>query len=95
LVEYPLVLGPTWCQPQFEHGYDIADPPAILNLMRFVVLANVLGLPAACVPTGNAASGLPLGVQVIGDRFHEEMCLDAAEAIEQRLGTITPIDPAA
>jgi amidase len=31
-------------------------------------------------------------VQVIGDRFREDLCLDAAAAIERRLGTITPID---
>ena len=93
--EYPVILGPTWCQPQFEHGYDIADSGSagqILNLMRFVTPMNLLGLPVACVPTGTA-NGLPLGVQLIGDRFREDLCLDAAEAIEQRLGRITPIDP--
>jgi len=30
---------------------------------------------------------------VIASRFREDLCLDAAEAIERRLGTITPIDP--
>jgi amidase len=32
-------------------------------------------------------------VQVIGSRFREDLCLDAAAAIEDRLGVITPIDP--
>jgi amidase len=93
--DHPLIVGPTWCQPQFEHGYDVAGPESgkdMFNLMRFVLPANLLGLPAACVPTGNASSGLPLGVQIIGDRFREDMCLDAAEAVEQKLGVITPID---
>jgi amidase len=44
------------------------------------------------VPVG-VANGLPQVVQVIGPRFREDACLDAAEAIEARLGTITPIDP--
>ncbi len=94
--DYPVILGPTWCQPQFAHGYDIAGPESglqTLNLMRFVAPANVLGLPVACVPVG-MANGLPLGVQLIGDRFREDQCLDAAEAIEERLGLLTPIDPA-
>jgi amidase len=32
-------------------------------------------------------------VQVIGARYREDLCLDAAGAIEDRLGIITPIDP--
>jgi amidase len=39
------------------------------------------------------SNGLPQVVQVIGPRFREDLCLAAAEAIEDRLGTITPIDP--
>lgn len=54
---------------------------------------NLLGLPAASVPTG-LWSGLPLGVQVIGSRYREDLCLDAAEAIEAQRGLSTPIDPA-
>ncbi|MCU1362323.1 MAG: indole acetimide hydrolase [Acidimicrobiaceae bacterium] len=54
--------------------------------------ANLLGLPAACGPTGTA-KGLPTGVQVIGDLFREDLCLNAAEAIEASVGVLTPIDP--
>jgi amidase len=92
--DYPVILGPTWCQPQFPHDADLAEGglEATLNLMRFVTPMNLLGLPVVCVPAGTHA-GLPLGVQVTGDRFREDLCLDAAEAIEQRLGVIAPIDP--
>ena len=92
--DYPIIVGPTWCEPQFAHGYDIAGPTSaadIVNLIRFVTPMNLLGLPVVCVPTGIAA-GLPMGVQVIADRFREDVCLDAAAAIEERLGTFTPID---
>ncbi|GGE17340.1 indoleacetamide hydrolase [Polymorphobacter glacialis] len=95
LADYPLILGPTWCQPQFPHGFDIAGPGSsteVGELMRFVVPMNLLGLPVVCVPTG-MAGGLPLGVQIIGDRFREDLCLGAGEAIEARLGHLTPIDP--
>jgi amidase len=61
-------------------------------LAALAVTANLLGLPAAAVLTGEAG-GLPQGVQVVGPRFGDELCLDAAEAIERALGTITPIDP--
>jgi amidase len=36
---------------------------------------------------------IPQAVQVIGARYREDPCLDAAGAIEDRLGIITPIDP--
>jgi amidase len=91
---YPIILGPTWCEPQFEPGYDLGSGGAarIVNLMRFVTPMNLLGLPVVCVPTGTA-NGLPLGVQVIADRFREDLCLRAAAAIEAKLGVLAPIDP--
>ena len=53
---------------------------------------SLMGLPAACVATG-IANGLPTGVQVMGTLFREDLCLDAAEAIENVVGILTPIDP--
>ena len=53
---------------------------------------NALGLPAVAVPVG-IGDGLPQAVQVIGQRYREDLCLEAAEAIEERLGILTPIDP--
>ena len=52
---------------------------------------NLLGLPAVAVPSG-LAGGLPLGVQIIGARYREDLCLDAAEVIEARHGLPTPIE---
>jgi amidase len=92
LAEHPLILSPTWTQPPFRHGFDLADAEAVFELMRPVLPANLLGLPAAVV-CGGLAGGLPVGVQVIGDRFQELLCLDAAQAIEDAVGVLTPIDP--
>jgi amidase len=96
----PLLLTPTWTQLPFEHGWDAAsyeNAMATLDIMSPVTPANLLGLPSACVPAGHdAASNLPIGVLVTGRRMREDLCLDAAEAIETRLPlpTPTPIDPA-
>jgi amidase len=99
MAEYPLVLTPTWTQLPFELGFDSASPEnsaATIELMRPVVIANLLGLPSACVPAGrDQATGLPVGVLVNGRRFRDDLCLDAAEAIEARLGLQTPIEPVA
>lgn len=92
---YPLVLGPVATIQPFAVGKDLSGPEGvreILNGLRLVVLANLLGLPVAVVPVGVSA-GLPQGVQLIGDRYREDLCLDAAQAIEERLGVVTPIDP--
>jgi amidase len=96
---HPLVLTPTWTQLPFEQGFDAATPAgaaATIEMLRPVVPANLLGLPSACVPAGrDRASGLPIGVLLTGQRFREDLCLDAAELIEARCGLVTPIDPVA
>ena len=99
LAEYPLILTPTWTQLPYEHDFDAATAEgaaATVAMMRPVVPANLLGLPSACVPAGrDKATGLPVGVLLTGQRFREDLCLDAAEAVEARLGLATPIDPVA
>jgi len=60
--------------------------------MRMVLAVSALGLPAVVLPVG-IAGGLPQAVQLIGPRYREDLCLDAAAAIEDRLGILTPIDP--
>ena len=97
MAEHPLILSPTWTTLPFTHGFDLGGSEAaaaVLELMRPVVPANLLGLPSACVPAGlDPASGLPVGVLLTGRRMRDEECLDAAEAVEAKLGLETPIDP--
>lgn len=94
--EHDVLLCPTWTQPPFPEGADIADEAgarATLELIRPVLPANLLGLPAAVVPCG-LTEGLPVGVQVIGGRFTDLRCLAVAEELEQSFGPLTPVDPA-
>ena len=91
---HPVLLSPTWAHPAFEHGQDIGDSEsgAMLEILRPVLPANVLGLPAAVVP-GGVVDGLPIGIQVTGDRYTDLRCLTIAEEIEAAVGRFTPIDP--
>jgi len=58
-----------------------------------ILAPAVVGLPCVAVPTG-VSENVPFGVQLVAGRFREDLCLDAAEAIETRAGLLTPIDPA-
>jgi amidase len=94
-VEHPAFVSPVWSQPAFPHGADIVDAAGALGtleLMRPVLPANYLGLPAAVAPVG-MADGLPVGVQVMGPAFSDLRCIAVAEQLESALGLATPIDP--
>ena len=91
---YPLILAPIATEPPRLAGTDLDDGQVAedIRTMRMVMAVNLLGLPAVAVPVG-VADGLPQAVQVIGPRYREDLCLDAAAALEQAVGIITPIDP--
>lgn len=97
MADHPLLLTPAWTQLPFAHGFDAQSEQngrAVLELVRPVLPANLLGLPSACVPAAlDSATRLPIGVLVTGQRFREDLCLGAAEHIEARSGVETPVDP--
>lgn len=97
LRDHPLVLGPISTHEPFPVGYDLAGTDELERFVRSIALTescNLMGLPSVAVPV-HVANGLPQGVQIIGPRFHDDLCLDAAEAVERAQGVLTPIDPRA
>ena len=95
LAEFPVIVSPVWSGPPFAHDADIEGEAGLdltLDLLRPITPGNLLGIPSVAVPVG-VEDGLPRGVQVYAERWCEQRCLDAAEAIEGDLGSITPIDP--
>jgi len=92
---FPLVLGPVSTMEAFSVGYDTGGSEAmrwLIRSFRLTELCNLLGLPSIAVPV-SVEGGLPQGVQIIGRRFDEDRCFDAAGAIEQAACLPTPIDP--
>jgi amidase len=91
---HPLIVAPIFTDIPFEAGTDLDDGRVAETIrgMRMAMAVNALGLPAVALPVG-IGGGLPQSVQVIGPRFREDICLDAAAALEDRVGIITPIDP--
>jgi amidase len=92
--QHPLIVAPICTDAPFQVGKDLtaAGVADIHRGMRMALAVNTLGLPALAIPVG-VDEGLPQVVQVIGPRYREDLCLDAAEAIEDRLGILTPVDP--
>ena len=90
LEEYPLVLTPYMPAPTCGAGRDTEGPEGVRDALGRGIhnyAMNFLGLPA-----GNVAAGmhdnLPVGVQIVGRRFREDMILDACEAVESRVGVM-------
>lgn len=54
-----------------------------MEIMRFVTVANLTGLPAISFPAGCGGDGLPVGMQVIGRAYEEPVLLRVALAAEQ------------
>jgi amidase len=94
LLEWDVLLSPTWAKPAFAHGADLSADgvEAAMASIRPVLPANLLGLPAAVVPCG-VADGLPVGAQFTARRFGDLTALAAARVVEDAIGPLTPIDP--
>ncbi len=87
----PVVLCPVSTVPPMPPAGDVRDGATLgeaLVAQRPLVVANLLGLPAATVATGHS-DGIPAGVQLIGPRYREDLCLDAAAVIEDDLGRLS------
>lgn len=63
-----------------------ADPVQMYLNDVFTVTVNLAGLPGISIPAGVDASGLPLGLQLIGRPFEEGDLLNTAYALEQACG---------
>jgi aspartyl-tRNA(Asn)/glutamyl-tRNA(Gln) amidotransferase subunit A len=75
--EVDLLLGPTTPTVAFGLGDKTSDPITMYLNDIYTIGANLAGLPALSMPCG-FASGLPVGVQLIGPHFGEARMLNAA-----------------
>jgi Asp-tRNA(Asn)/Glu-tRNA(Gln) amidotransferase A subunit family amidase len=94
MADYPLLLTPVGAVPSFRHGereWTIEGQTVrYLDAMRYTQWFNLLGSPAAVVPAGRSAEGLPIGVQIAGRPFADELVLAVASELEKEAGFSPP-----
>ena len=88
--EFAVLLCPTCSVPAFRHRERQwrIDGKTVqyLDAMSYSQWFNLLGNPAAVVPVGSSPEGLPIGVQIIGRPYEEEVVLAIAAQIERGCG---------
>ncbi|MCI8402518.1 MAG: Asp-tRNA(Asn)/Glu-tRNA(Gln) amidotransferase subunit GatA [Lachnospiraceae bacterium] len=79
---YDLILGPVAPSVAPRLGQSLSDPLKMYLSDIYTVAVNLAGLPGISVPFCTDGSGLPTGVQLIGDCFREKRLFTAAAAVE-------------
>ncbi len=80
--DYDALIGPVAPTPAFKLGENTADPVKMYMADIMTVPASLAGLPAISVPAGNTSDGLPVGVQLIGERRSDARLLALAKSVE-------------
>ncbi|MBQ2606215.1 MAG: Asp-tRNA(Asn)/Glu-tRNA(Gln) amidotransferase subunit GatA [Clostridiales bacterium] len=80
--KYDVVIGPVAPTPALKAGESLSDPLKMYLGDICTVLINIVGLPAVSVPCG-FASGLPVGMQIIGKHYSEETILGFASDFQR------------
>jgi Asp-tRNA(Asn)/Glu-tRNA(Gln) amidotransferase A subunit family amidase len=84
---FDLLLTPTMTLPPFPVGIDFppevgGQPVSGMQWTAFTFPFNLTGDPAASVPAGWTADGLPIGLQIVAPRWHDSRVLRASAAFE-------------
>jgi aspartyl-tRNA(Asn)/glutamyl-tRNA(Gln) amidotransferase subunit A len=78
-----VILCPVAPTPAFKIGEKVDDPLTMYLTDIFTLSANLAGIPGMSVPCGFSTQGLPIGLQLMGKHFNEEMLFKVAYNFEQ------------
>jgi aspartyl-tRNA(Asn)/glutamyl-tRNA(Gln) amidotransferase subunit A len=82
---FDLIVSPTSPTVAFKLGEKTQDPLAMYASDVLTIPANMAGLPGLSIPCG-VSEGLPVGFQLTGPQFSENVLFRAAHALEQAIG---------
>ncbi len=80
---YDVILTPTSPTVAFDIGSKSNNPMEMYLADICTVSINIAGLPAISIPAGVDKEGMPIGMQIIGNKFEEQKILNTAYAFEQ------------
>lgn len=83
--KYDIILTPTSPTVAFDIGAKSNNPLEMYLADICTVSVNVAGLPGISIPCGVNKEGMPIGMQLIGNKFCEETILNAAYTFEQAI----------
>lgn len=77
-----VIMTPTSPESAFKLGEKTDDPLKMYLSDIFTIPCNLVGLPGLSMPCGFTSGGLPIGLQILGKPFDEEMLLRVAHNYE-------------
>lgn len=95
LTDYPVLLCPVSGELPFDQQLDVQSETAFARVFEAQLTQRALptiGMPGLAVATGEA-KGRPVGVQLIGPRYREDILLAAGRAIEAAGSPVSVSDP--
>jgi amidase len=88
---FDVLLAPAWCMPAFEQGHagGMAERWLMVNgeartpfeISHWLMIVNLVLLPAVMAPIGRTGAGLPVGVQIIAPYLHDRRAIRVAELL--------------
>jgi len=78
-----VLIGPTSPTVAFKIGAKTSDPVQMYLNDIYTIPANLAGLPAASIPCGFGAGGLPVGLHLVGNYFAEAKLLNVAHQYQK------------
>jgi aspartyl-tRNA(Asn)/glutamyl-tRNA(Gln) amidotransferase subunit A len=84
------IISPVTTTSAFIIGEMASDPLQMYMSDILTISANLAGIPALSVPVGLDSSGLPVGMQIMGNHFEEQKILNIASAVESTCDEISP-----
>lgn len=87
MADVPVLLSPISSAPAFRHGEGTwRGATGYRETMRASQWLNLVGFPGISVPIAFSAEGLPIGVQLVGRPYEEELLLEIAALLEEESG---------
>lgn len=92
LNEVDVIVGPASPTLPFKFGEKADDPICMYLADILTVSTNLAGIPSIVVPVGLSSKGLPIGMQIMGRHFAEDMLMSIGHQYEQEIGGFEMVD---